>query len=160
MDGDGHYLTVQPWSASFSTKDENAAAIAAWVRFPEMLIQYYKKNVLRAIGKVLKKFIKIDYNTKEAQRGKFALMAVELDLRKPLISKILVDERIRPVEYEDLPVVCYKCGNYDHNSHLCGTKQGSGDEGSARGTSRGFDEERNSGERVLTVNLVKQAFCP
>lgn len=51
-----------------------------------MPIHYYHKSVLRAIGSMIGKLIKIDYNSLAMQRGKFAKMAMELDLGRPLVS--------------------------------------------------------------------------
>ena len=64
----GHYLTVQPWSPTFNVSEKNVNSVVAWVRFWGMPIQYYYKSVLRAISGVVGKFIRVDYNTGEAQR--------------------------------------------------------------------------------------------
>ena len=100
----GHYLIVQPWSPSFTTEDNDLSAIAAWVRFPGLPIQYYHKSVLCSLANVIRKPLKIDYTTKAGSRGKFACVAMELDLRKPLVSRINIDGRLQNVEYEDLSV--------------------------------------------------------
>ena len=115
----GHYWTVQPWSPSFNAADKTVGSVVAWVRFPGMPIQYYNKSVLRAISEVVGKFIRVDYNTEEAQRGKFARVAVEINLSKPLVSQFLIDGSIQRVEYEDLPVICFKCGKYGHTNEFC-----------------------------------------
>lgn len=59
----GHYLTVQPWTASFSVDDDCLTSVVAWVRFPELPIQYYHKGLLRAIAKTVGSIVRIDYNT-------------------------------------------------------------------------------------------------
>ncbi|KAI9117239.1 hypothetical protein K1719_011405 [Acacia pycnantha] len=64
--------------------------------------KYYKKGIIRAIGRVLGKVIRIDYNTTFGERDKFARMAIILDLSSPLMSKITVDEKALLVEYEGL----------------------------------------------------------
>ena len=51
----GHYLTVHPWNPSFMTNDKDLSAIAAWVRFPGLPIQYYHKSVLRALANLIGK---------------------------------------------------------------------------------------------------------
>ena len=88
-----------------------------------MPIQYYNKSVLRAILRVVGKFIRVDYNTGEAQRGKLARVTVELNLNKPPVSSFLIDGRTQRVEYEDLPMICFQCGRYDHISELCKEKK-------------------------------------
>lgn len=82
-------------------------------------MKYYKKSVIRAIGRTLGNVLRIDYNTASGERGKFARMAVILNLTQPLTSKIIVDGRDLVVEYEGLPVICYNCGRYGHLAEAC-----------------------------------------
>lgn len=63
--------------------------------------------------------IKLDDHTSNAQRGRFVRMAILIDLKKPLISKIKVDGYIQRVEYEFPPNVCFLCGCYGHMKALC-----------------------------------------
>ncbi|KAI9116994.1 hypothetical protein K1719_011993 [Acacia pycnantha] len=63
--------------------------------------------------------IRVDYNTDSSDRGKFARIAVSLDLTKPLTSKILVDGELIYVEYEGLPTICFHCGRYGHLQGTC-----------------------------------------
>ena len=60
----GHYLPVQSWSPSFNVAEKTVNSMVALVRFLGMSIQYYNKSVLRAISRVVGKFMKVDYNTK------------------------------------------------------------------------------------------------
>ncbi|KAI9123882.1 hypothetical protein K1719_005182 [Acacia pycnantha] len=64
----------------------------------------------------------VDYNTDSGDRGKFARIAVVIDLTKPLISKIQVDGELIYVEYEGLPSICFECGRYGHLQISCPTK--------------------------------------
>ncbi|PPS04977.1 hypothetical protein GOBAR_AA15694 [Gossypium barbadense] len=48
----------------------------------------YRKNVLKSIREMIDRVIKLDDNIESAQRGRFARLAVVLDLNKPLISRI------------------------------------------------------------------------
>ncbi|XP_024039221.1 uncharacterized protein LOC112097863 [Citrus clementina] len=115
----GHYLTVQQWSPRFDCSTETIDSVVAWIRLPGMPLHYYHKRILRMLGQVIGKVIKIDYNTESACRGKFARIAVELDLAKPLCSQFLLDGKLQKVEYENLPLICYECGKYGHLSITC-----------------------------------------
>ncbi|KAL4284355.1 hypothetical protein GQ457_16G011300 [Hibiscus cannabinus] len=64
--------------------------------------------------------VRIDYNTDVASRGRFARLAVTVNLDKPLISGIVIDGQWQPVEYEGLPSICYGCGKYGHSKEVCG----------------------------------------
>ncbi|MBA0819615.1 hypothetical protein Gohar_021761, partial [Gossypium harknessii] len=90
----GVNLTVQPWSLSFDPSN----------LFPTT-----------TVGKV----VRIDERTMNASRGRFARMAVLIDLTKPLITRIRVNGEIKVVEYESLHIVCFKCGIYGHTKDNC-----------------------------------------
>ncbi|KAK5836682.1 hypothetical protein PVK06_012480 [Gossypium arboreum] len=47
--------------------------------------------------------IKIDLKIDKGARGQFARFAVQVDLRKPLVSRIRIASRVYKVEYESLP---------------------------------------------------------
>ncbi|KAF2290331.1 hypothetical protein GH714_010941 [Hevea brasiliensis] len=44
---------------------------------------------------LIRKLVRIDYNTKENFRGKFAHVAIVVDLIKPLLSKFRVDDNFQ-----------------------------------------------------------------
>ena len=69
------------------------------------------------------KTIKIDVNTSNVQRGKFARVAVNIDLAKPLLSKIWLDGSWQRIEYEGLPQICFSCGRVGHSSVTCPQKR-------------------------------------
>ncbi|MFQ6625974.1 hypothetical protein Gotur_005598 [Gossypium turneri] len=48
------------------------------------------------------------------QVGRFIRIAICVDLRKPLISKVRINGHLQRVEYESLPHVCFKCCLYGH----------------------------------------------
>ena len=102
----GHYLTVQPWPSSFNSKENFPAETLVWIRLPNMPLQYHK-STLRAIANIIRDLIKIDYKTESVQRGKFARMAVRVNLNKPFISRFKIEDSVQMVESEDLLVICY-----------------------------------------------------
>ncbi|KAI9086987.1 hypothetical protein K1719_031148 [Acacia pycnantha] len=115
----GHYLTVQPWSPSFRPQDHVINQVIGWIRLPKLPARYYHKSIIRSIGSVFGEVIKVDYNTDSGDRGRFARIAVIIDLTKPLISKIQVDGNLIFVEYEGLPSICFTCGRYGHLVDSC-----------------------------------------
>ncbi|KAK8486076.1 hypothetical protein V6N11_050222 [Hibiscus sabdariffa] len=98
---------------------EHPCRIMAWVRLPGLPITWYKRSLIEAIGARIGTVVKIDYQTDYGRRGKFACMVVNINLGKPLVSKIAINGEIQCVEYESLPMVCFKCGLYGHVSDLC-----------------------------------------
>ncbi|KAL4384684.1 hypothetical protein GQ457_15G002820 [Hibiscus cannabinus] len=115
----GHYLTVQPWSRSFSTAKDHPDQIVVWVRLPGLPYRYYTKSMFRCIAGVIGKIVRIDYNTTEGKCGKFARLAVVVDLKKPLIPSIVIDNFHQKIEYEGLPIICYGCRCYGHTEDAC-----------------------------------------
>ncbi|CAN1259077.1 hypothetical protein LINPERPRIM_LOCUS10068 [Linum perenne] len=109
-----HYLVVHQWSPEFRVSDSLPAKMVVWVRLPLMPIQYYHAQVLTSLGNLLGRTVKIDYNTQHAERGKFARMAVEIDLNQPLAPVIKLDGVWQDVEYENLPALCFTCGKVGH----------------------------------------------
>ncbi|KAL4298357.1 hypothetical protein GQ457_12G026760 [Hibiscus cannabinus] len=118
----GHYLTVEPWSMDFNHHQTKPCRILAWVRLPGLPITWHKRSLIEAIGSRIGSVIKIDYQTDNGRRGRFARMAININLSKPLVSKIMINGLIQIVEYESLPIVCFSCGIYGHTSDCCPKK--------------------------------------
>ncbi|KAL4362551.1 hypothetical protein GQ457_04G013570 [Hibiscus cannabinus] len=137
----GNYLTVQPWSRNFSTDLDHPEKIVVWARLPGLPYRYYPKSMLRYIASVIGRVVKIDYNTSEGKRGRFARLAAVVDLNKPLVPGILIDGIYQRIEYEGLPTICYSCGRYGHTDDGC----------------KKFMEDERSKQRVDT-NVVQ--FAP
>nr|KJB72156.1 hypothetical protein B456_011G162000 [Gossypium raimondii] len=69
----------------------------------------FLENVV-LVGKV----VKIVLQTDKRVRGQFARFEVQVNLRKPLISRVRVANKIHRVEYESLPLICFSSGTYGH----------------------------------------------
>ncbi|KAJ9177577.1 hypothetical protein P3X46_012784 [Hevea brasiliensis] len=79
--------------------------------------------VLREIGKVIRRVVKVDYLTSDAIRGKFARIAVTVNLNEPLLAKFKLMDREQLIDYESLPDICFFCGRYGHRGDLCHYKK-------------------------------------
>ncbi|KAL7225627.1 hypothetical protein ACSBR1_020899 [Camellia fascicularis] len=93
-----------------------------WVRFPNLLIEYYNEKILYHITKVIGVPLKIDINTTMEARGKYARVCIEMDLRKPLISHFSIGKHTYGVEYEHLHSLCFSCGRIGHRREACNDK--------------------------------------
>ncbi|KAI9108727.1 hypothetical protein K1719_020374 [Acacia pycnantha] len=119
----GAYLTVQPWSLEFDARSSAISKVVTWVRIPGLSFRYYHKSTLRAIGTLLGNVVKIDYMTEMKGRGRYARLAILMDLQKPLVPWIMVDGKKHGVEYEGLPLICFECGLYGHPKERCKNKE-------------------------------------
>ncbi|KAH1115012.1 hypothetical protein J1N35_008390 [Gossypium stocksii] len=95
--------------------------VLAWIRFPGLLGFLYKKKTLEEIrvGKV----VPLDLNTDSRTRGRFTRIAVYVNLEKPLIAQVIVNEIPQKVEYKGLPTICFTCGKYGYSNELCVSSQ-------------------------------------
>ncbi|CAI0558565.1 unnamed protein product [Linum tenue] len=114
-----HYLIVHLWSHSFHTSDKPHRAMVAWVQLPELLIHFYHWEILFALDNLLGRTIKLDYHTEHLESGKFARLAVELDMTKPLKTRIRLDGAWQQVMYENLSEICLECGRFGHSESTC-----------------------------------------
>ncbi|KAL4320218.1 hypothetical protein GQ457_18G015180 [Hibiscus cannabinus] len=119
----GSYLTVQPWNRFFNTDEVHPSHIMVWVRLPKLPYRYYTKSLFKYIAATIGKVVRVDCNTSEGKRGRFARLAIIVDLSKPLVSGIMIDGRRQDIEYEGLPSICFKCGKYGHAKELCGVPE-------------------------------------
>ncbi|XVE95436.1 hypothetical protein REPUB_Repub02eG0097000 [Reevesia pubescens] len=114
-----HYLTVRRWKPGFRSEEATIDTVAAWVRFPGMPLEYYDEDIMRMMGNKIGRSVRVDRTTSNMMRGKFARMCVELDLMKPLVSKIFIGGRWQRIEYEGLRMLCFHCGKFGHSNLEC-----------------------------------------
>ncbi|KAI9084222.1 hypothetical protein K1719_033893 [Acacia pycnantha] len=69
------------------------------------------------------KMIKVDRSTSVYDKGGFARICVELDLKKPLVPTYMVFGEERQIIYEGLHHVCFACGKYGHQKTGCPLQQ-------------------------------------
>ncbi|MBA0679658.1 hypothetical protein Goari_011415 [Gossypium aridum] len=67
----------------------------------------YKRKILWEIGGMVGKVAKLDFNIDNRVRGRFARMAIYVNLDKPLVSQVLINGVLQRIEYEYLPIVCF-----------------------------------------------------
>ncbi|KAE8680042.1 hypothetical protein F3Y22_tig00111392pilonHSYRG00178 [Hibiscus syriacus] len=93
----GSYLTVQPWSRTFSTLEKHPSQVIVWVRLPGLPYRYYSKAIFRRIAMVIGQVVKIDYSTNFVS---FCSLG-------------------------GLQQICFQCGVYGHSKENCGSVEGS-----------------------------------
>ncbi|KAL4375913.1 hypothetical protein GQ457_02G030340 [Hibiscus cannabinus] len=119
VDDSGPYPSIEFNGHSFSTTASFPTEVIVWVRIPGLPYRYYSKALFRRIAAVIGKVIKIDYKTREGERGRFARLAVLVDLTCPLIPCLKIDGALQSLEYEGLQNICFHCGTYGHTKDSC-----------------------------------------
>ncbi|EEF46690.1 hypothetical protein RCOM_1551240 [Ricinus communis] len=56
----GHYLMVRPWSPEFDSAMNHIQSVIIWIRLLGMPIHFYHRKVLKAIGNIVGKVMRID----------------------------------------------------------------------------------------------------
>lgn len=117
-----HYLTVQTWTPEFMSPTAKIDKTMVWIRFPGLNLLYYDESILLALAAAVGKPIKVDTNTLDVRRGRFARVCVEIDLTKPVVGKVWMRKFWYKVEYEGLHRICTNCGCYGHMTSDCTTE--------------------------------------
>ncbi|CAN0881371.1 hypothetical protein LINGRAHAP2_LOCUS14200 [Linum grandiflorum] len=103
-----HYLVVHSWDPSFRITPNLPPRMVVWVRFPKLPYQYYQKDILTGLGNLVGRFVRIDTPTLNSARGKFARIAVEINVAEPVATGVFLDGVWQEVEYENLPSFCFE----------------------------------------------------
>jgi hypothetical protein len=118
-----HYLIAREWTPNFHPNNATIEKAAVWVRISGLPIEYYDAKVLHYIGNRIGKTVKVDKNTLFQERGKYARVCVEVDLKKPLLAMFELRQEIYKVEYEGLHMLCRTCGKFGHYIEGCSEKE-------------------------------------
>jgi hypothetical protein len=117
-----HYLTVQCWTPEFASPTAKIDKTMVWIRFPGLNVCYYDESILLALATAVGTPVKVDSNTLNVRRGRFARVCVQIDLNKPVVGKVWMRNFWYQVEYEGLHRICSTCGCYGHLTRQCTVK--------------------------------------
>ncbi|KAK5794486.1 hypothetical protein PVK06_035717 [Gossypium arboreum] len=81
----------------------------------------YKMKILGEAGNMVGRVSKLDFNTNSRTRGHFVRIVVYVNLDKPLVSQVLINDETQRVEYEFLQTIYFSCGRYGHVKELWST---------------------------------------
>ncbi|KAJ8753558.1 hypothetical protein K2173_022799 [Erythroxylum novogranatense] len=107
------------WSPSFRPSQATISRAVVWIRIPNLPISRYHPQILSAVGDLVGSTVRLDEETLLANRGKFARIAVEIDLLCPLMPSVELDGETLLISYEGLPQVYVRCGVLGHPSNAC-----------------------------------------
>lgn len=83
-----HYLTVRAWSGDLISQEAKIDTTMVCISFPGLYLFYYDESIILAMAATVGKPIKVDTNTKDVRRGRFARVCVEVDLTKPVVGRV------------------------------------------------------------------------
>ena len=125
-----------------------------WIRLPELPIEFYEHNALLKIGRAIGPVLRIDANTANGARGRFARLCVQVNLDKPLAKSIYLGRLKQSIMYEGIGTLCFECGRIGHSREVCPFL--------VRGHTRGVQEEHGGGSQeeqrgVAATPMVEEA---
>ena len=115
----GHVLSIRPWEPFFKPAMANVSSIAVWVRLHQLPLELYEAKVLKQIGDVIGKVLRIDAHTALEVRGKYARLCLQVDINKPLINTVLIGRLKQQVVYEGIHKLCFACSRIGHKKDDC-----------------------------------------
>ncbi|KAK8522010.1 hypothetical protein V6N12_066580 [Hibiscus sabdariffa] len=75
--------------------------------FPRLSFSYYSKVLIRHIGAIIERVIKVDYNTSTVEMGKFARLVILVDLNRLFVPRIKLDVIYQKLKYEGLQIIYF-----------------------------------------------------
>ncbi|CAN0876075.1 hypothetical protein LINGRAHAP2_LOCUS11094 [Linum grandiflorum] len=93
--------------------------LITWVRFSGLPLEFYKDDALFSMARLIGTPIRIDCQTADAVRGRFARVCVQVDLSKPLEPTVGWNGYWFEVVYEGISLICMRCGLAGHSSESC-----------------------------------------
>ncbi|KAJ8771177.1 hypothetical protein K2173_025805 [Erythroxylum novogranatense] len=76
-------------------------------------------RILTALGNLVGTTVKIDEETLQTHRGRYAHIAMDIDLTLPLKTSVELDGELLQVTYEGLPQLCYSRKKVGHSTVEC-----------------------------------------
>lgn len=102
----GSILMVQAWTPEFNPLRDEIVTTPIWVRVSNLPVTFYHQLILMGIAGGLGRPVRVDMTTLNRERGRFARVCVEVDLKEPLKGTVLVNGERYFVSYEGLGHIC------------------------------------------------------
>ncbi|KAK4421557.1 hypothetical protein Salat_2106300 [Sesamum alatum] len=119
---DGFPMCVFKWTPTFNLRVE-LAIISVWVRLPELPIQFFEREALFSIARLLGTPLRTDVSTATLVRPSVVCVCVEINLLEPLQTEIGLGFGtyvvIQRVVYEWLLKNCGACKYLGHAEEEC-----------------------------------------
>lgn len=109
-----NFLSIRPWEPNFKPASAVVSSVAIWVRLNELPIEYYDREALMFIVQAIGNVLRIDTHTASKARERYARLCIQVDIEKPLVNAVLINNIEQPMFYEGLQRFCFSCGQISH----------------------------------------------
>lgn len=93
--------------------------MCVWARVLEFPMKFFSEDLLFSVASCICTTLKVDTNTFWAANGKFARFCIEVDCTKHVLTKVMVDDLLFSIEYENMSAICFNCGKIGHKLDSC-----------------------------------------
>ncbi|KAM3373891.1 hypothetical protein P3S68_012605 [Capsicum galapagoense] len=87
-----------------------------------MPTEFYNLGILERIGKMLGTLVKVDACISSTLRGRYARVCVQIPLKTPLLTSILIGDHLQQIQYEGEGFLCKVCSCLGHIAIGCKIK--------------------------------------
>ena len=81
-------LVVQTWTPELILTEAKITHTLVWVYYPGLSMVYYDESALLTLVEAIGVLVRVDLNTLNFARGKFARVCMEVDLSCPILGKV------------------------------------------------------------------------
>ncbi|KAL6494775.1 hypothetical protein OROGR_031575 [Orobanche gracilis] len=117
--GKSCFLAIRKWEPNFRADIYKIDYAITWVRVLNLPMELFDRSVILALAKCIGDPIKIDGNTFNASRGKFARFCVQVRTDMPLELGLCINKKVYQVVYENISSLCHLCGKVGHVKAKC-----------------------------------------
>ena len=93
--------------------------MAVWIRLEQLPIEYYHPDFLKHVGNKLGKLLKVNAVTSVTICGRYARLCVQINMAYLLPKRAKIGAFWQDIVYENLPILCYRCGRLGHQEVHC-----------------------------------------
>ena len=113
------FLAIRQWELEFKASKVLWSSVAVWIKLPELSIEFYDPIILKKIGSTIGPMLRIDSHTINGEKGSFARICVQINIKKPLIKFVKIGKMIQAMQYEGINDICFACEHIGHMKKGC-----------------------------------------
>ncbi|KAL2936882.1 LINE-1 retrotransposable element ORF2 protein, partial [Bienertia sinuspersici] len=115
----GAHIHVQYWVPGFKPSNASIDKSPVWMNLPELPIEFYEQSILQKVGDQIGSTIKIDANTLEGGKRRYAGVCILVKANTTPPSGAWIGKNYQPITFSEGPWYCSSCNAFGHASRAC-----------------------------------------